>query len=692
MTVDALKSILEKTANIFVIAETSQDEAKIKSALQNCGFNTPTIIRSVEDFSKINNEGKIKIDWLILVSLGETTIRSTDLLINKPNQTTGNPYFVSFFGAEKSLDHITSLAESGLGSWHRVSESNNELENEISSLLSKIRLWNSSMGKLTSAYLRDDLLKSADCQTLLNFDHTIIDRFPNDPRLLMNLAESNFLCKNTAAAITVLVQAKNMDPRLSSEIAALYAKIKEAKVAELPSSNIAVQTNQRFVVIESDPSVVKQILKILEGFGIQNPTVLDNGEKAWNWLENNPEPELIITEWKLPGLLASPLIQRIRQLGFNKVPIMVCSSKVTKEEMPLFKEFSISHLIKKPTSERELGIALKWVLQQHAHPTNQTSLEKELALAIKRKDWTTAKNLKAAYMANQKVLDSRKKILEAEFLYHEQKYSSAVNTAKAAAKMSEIDSLDFVDLMARCQLQLGDNVAASKFLEVAVNLSPQNVSRLCDLAHVNTLIGMPQNSEKILQLALHIDRGRSDVIESVSKWSLAIDNHDKVEKIMEHVQDKLKIIAHFNNRAVQLTQQHQNEQALKIYRLILKVVPQDKPEMKARIEYNLALGLVKIGKFAQALQILNQGNYKQFSNVYLKADSLRTRTQEALKEIQKMQIDDVSPAGSNQNLHLETGTPTITIMSELQILEALLHSDDTPQIEDDKKPKKKSVA
>lgn len=34
----------------------------------------------------------------------------------------------------------------------------------------------------------------------------------------------------------------------------------------------------------------------------------------------------------------------------------------------------------------------------------------------------------------------------------------------------------------------------------------------------------------------------------------------------------------------------------------------------------------------------------------------------------------------------------LTIMSELQILEALLHSDDTPQIEDNKKPKKKSVA
>jgi tetratricopeptide (TPR) repeat protein len=158
------------------------------------------------------------------------------------------------------------------------------------------------------------------------------------------------------------------------------------------------------------------------------------------------------------------------------------------------------------------------------------------------------------------------------------------------------------------------------------------------------------------------------------------------------VQDKLKIIAHFNNRAVQLTQQHQNEQALKIYRLILKVVPQDKPEIKARIEYNLALGLVKIGKFAQALKILNQGNYKQFSTVYLKAESLRTRTQEALKEIQKMQINDGSPAGSNQNLHLDTGTPTITIMNELQILEALLHSDDTPEIKDDKNPKKKSVA
>jgi DNA-binding response OmpR family regulator len=692
MTVDPLKSILDKTANILVIAETSHDEEKIKCALQTCGFNAPKIMRSVGDLAKINNEEKINIDWLILISLSESTTKPTDLLATAPTQAPGNRYFASFFGSEKYVDTFTSLRDSGIGSWHRVSEPDHRLENEISSLLDKIRLWNTSMGKLTAAYFREDLSRSADYNKLLNFDQTIIDRFPNDPRLLMNLAESNFLSKNNDAAITLLVQAKNMDPRLSSEIAALYTKIKEAKATEQASNNIILQANQKFVIIESDQSVVKQILKTLEGFGIHNPTVIDNGEKAWHWLENNPEPELIITEWKLPGLLASPLIQRIRQLGFNKVPIMVCSSKVTQEEMPLFKEFSISHLIKKPTSERELGIAIKWVLQQHVHPTNQTSLEKELALAIKRKDWTKAKNLKAAYMANQKVLESRKKLLQAEFLYHEKKYSSAVDAAKVAAKMSEIDSLDFVDLMARCQLKLGDNVAASKFMEAAVNLSPQNISRLCDLAQLNTLIGMPQNSEKILQSALHIDRGRSDVIESVSKWSLAIDNHDKVEKIMEHVQDKLKIIAHFNNRAVQLTQQHQNEQALKIYRLILKVVPQENPEMKARIEYNLALGLVKIGKFAQALQVLNQGNCRQFPTVYLKAESLKTRTQEALNEVQIMQMNDGIPTGSHQNIHLQTGTRSITIMSELQILEALLHSDDAPQIDDDKSPKKKSVA
>jgi twitching motility two-component system response regulator PilH len=692
MTTDSLKSILNKTANICVVAETLQEEEKIKSALQICGFNAPKIVRSIDTLDEINNGEKINIDWLILIRLSETTTKPNDFLIKKSTRTAGNQYLVSFFYAAKSSDDTDAIAESGLGSWHRVSEPSNRLENEISSLLDKIRLCNSSMGKLTNGYLRDDLLKSANHNKLLNFDQTMIDHFPNDPRLLLNLAESNFLSKNIDAAITLLVQAKNMDSRLSTEIATLYAKIKETKATEQTSTNTTTQTNQKFVIIESDQSVVTQIKKLLEGFGIKNPTVLDNGEKAWNWLENNPEPELIITEWKLPGLLASPLIQRIRQLGFYNVPIMVCSSKVTQEEMPLFKEFSISHLIKKPTSERELAIAVKWVMQQHAHPTNQTSLEKEIALAIKRKDWTKAKNLKAAYLANQKVLDSRKKLLEAEFLYHEQKYSSAVDTAKVAAKLSEIDSLDFVDLMARCQLQLGDHVAASRFLEVAVNLSPQNVSRLCDLAHVNTLIGTPQNSEKILQLALHIDRGRSDVIESVSKWSLAIDNHEKVEKIMEHVQDKLKIIAHFNNRAVQLTQQHQNEQALKIYKLILKVVPQDKPEMKARIEYNLALGLVKIGKFAQALQILSQCNCKQFPNVYMKAESLRTRTQDALREIQKMQLNDAHTAVHNQNLRQESGAESLTIMSELQILEALLHSDETPEIQTDKIPNKKSVA
>jgi tetratricopeptide (TPR) repeat protein len=692
MTTESLKSILNKTANISVLAENDDDFKKLFTALQEKGAGTiKSVQNEIEVLSAVRDDQN-KIDWLIFVDFNCGQERLKEKLASIRSSNTKNPYFVSFFGALNTPFDFSALASLGLGSWHRIQNTTKDFNEELSLLLTQISICNYSPGKLTAAYLRRDLLKNSDHHNLLTFDQKIIDKFPNDPRLLMNLAESNFLSKNTDAAITLLVQAKNMDSRLSTEIANLYGKIKLSQSPSQGSQDGPSQQQSHCIVIESDPSVVNQILKVLTTLGIKNPTVFDNGQTAWAWLDSNPEPELIITEWKLPGLGASPLIQRMRLRGLNKVPILVCSSKVAPEEMPLFKEFSISHLIKKPTSERELSMGLKWVLQQHSHPTNQTSLEKELALAIKRKDWTTAKNLKAAYMANQKILDSRKSMIEAEFLYQEEKYSAAIDVAKSAARMTEVDSLDFVDLMARCQQKIGDNVAASKFIEAAVKLSPQNVSRLCELAQLNTSVGTPENAEKYLHAAIHIDRGRSDVVESVSNWSMIIDSDDKVEKIMAQVQDKLKIISHFNNRAVRLTQQHQNDQALKIYRLILKIVPFEQPELKARIEYNLALGLVKIGKFAQAIQVLNAANCKAFPTIHQKVESLKTRAKEALNEIQNMQTSITAPT-ANSNTPNAQGSPSrISIMSELQILEALLQLDDAPQSQDKPIPNKKIVA
>ena len=691
MNSDALKSIFNKTANILVFSETGDAYNKINNALRTQGFATTGLAQSAEELYRLVNDDQINFDWLIFIDFHSSTETLSDVLRRIQNTKNRNRYFVSYFGNPSSFDKTPALTSLGLGSWHRI-QNEKDLNDELSALFSQINVWGYSPGKLTAAYQRHDLIKAGENSKLLTFDQKLIDHLPNEPRLLMNLAESNFLNGNTGGAITLLVQAKNMDSRLSAEIANLYSKIKAAQTSAPSGEDSVSHKRNQFVIIESDPSVVNQLLKVFATLGIENPEVFDNGQAAWHWLENNPEPELIITEWKLPGLGASPLIQRMRIRGLNKVPIMVCSSKVSPEEMPLFKEFSISHLLKKPTSERELAMGLKWVLQQHAHPTNQTSLEKELALAIKRKDWTKAKNLKAAYMANQKVVDSRKKLLEAEFLYQEQKYSEAIDNAKAAAKMAEIDSLDFVDLMARCQHKIGDDVVASKFMEVAAKISPQNVTRLCELAQINTLIGTPQNSEKFLQAAIHIDRDRQDVVESVSNWSLVIDNDDKFEQIMAHVEDKLKIISHFNNRAVQLTKQHQNDQALRIYRLILKIVPSDRPEMKARIEYNLALGLVKIGKFGQAIQILSATNCKSFPAIHQKVESLKTRKNEALNEIQNMQTGNGSDLTQKKADNSQSSPAGISIMSELQILEALLHLDDTPPPQESPNSPKKSVA
>ena len=78
--------------------------------------------------------------------------------------------------------------------------------------------------------------------------------------------------------------------------------------------------------------------------------------EAWNWLQVNPHPALIITDIEMPNLDGFGLIYRCRQENWN-LPIIVISSRLAEEWGEearrlggtdfLTKEFSTSELIAK---------------------------------------------------------------------------------------------------------------------------------------------------------------------------------------------------------------------------------------------------------------------------------------------------------------------------------------------------------
>lgn len=642
------QKLTARSARTLILSRGADSARGIQLALERLGFSNIVVSIDSNQCASIYQSENRAFEWIIIADLSndsELAQSQTELIreLSRAQKTC-----ITYLAA--SIDtNLEFYLVNGLTTWHHVKSANGEINDVLEELLAHPAASEHSLKTLSDFYRRRYLLHMKDHAKLLEHDHKTIELNHNAPRLLINLAESNYLVGNTPAAITLLVQAKNMDGRLSPEISALYSKIKsEAR----PSSNIKARPasdgqgeNQKIcVIIESDSSVRKQMTAGLSSLGISSLVTFDNGAAAWSWLSENPEPSMIITEWKNSGLTGSNLIQRIRIHGLNETAIVVCSSKVPQAELPLFREFSVSHLLKKPFTEREFKIAVSWSIQQHERPTNQLSLEKEIFLAIRRGDWKTAHNLKAAYLANGKIFESRKKLLEAEFLYQQQKYNEAIDTAKAAAKMSEIDSLDLIDLMGRCYDKVGGDAAAQKFFEIAEKMSPNNVKRKCDLIEIYERSGNRVLAEKKITAALALDNGSEFALEAALKHAMSVGDHERVEQILPKIPDRSRVLAHLNNWSVHLTRLNRIEDGIKVYKLILKFLPDDQKEMRVRISYNLALGLIKFGRSEEALQILRTINIEDYPAIKQKRDSLLSKVESALKRGQTLKLDDQKKA------------------------------------------------
>ena len=622
--------ILERRARVLIFAENDSVGIDLERAVKELRFNEVARVRAFTDcYNSYTSNG---CDWAIIASEfnGEGGAEEA-LKILVGDKSKDRPLLSGFLSLTQQK-HCPKLTVLGLDSWHVLSEDTTQCRSSLQSLINNLAIAGCSRAKLAAMYIREYLYNSGDYSKLVDFDLSVIDRFHNDPRLLLNLAQSQYLKGNLHDAVTLLIQTKNMDPRLSDEISSLYTLVKTALESRAGKDQKRPQAEEECcVIIDGDSSVCHQATEVLKGFGFDSLRVFSDGKEAWNELSKMPEPALILMEWRLRGINGPFLAQRVRNHQFNRVPIIVCSSKVPREEMVLLRELSVAHLIKKPFGARELSVAIKWSLQQHQRPSHQAALEKEISLAIKRNDWSLAKNLKAAYLSNQKVFESRKKLVTAEFLYGEGRYQDALKVALAAAKAAELESIDLMDLVARCYEKTGDDSAASKFYSVAHKISPSNVGRLCEMSEVSSRLGLEDLAKKQLAMATALDCDNQVVIEVELKNALVSDDISRVDGLTKRASNKSQLVARLNNWAVSFSKKGRPTEAIKIYEKILGLLTSDQLELKARISYNLSLSLIRVGKTLDASRILRTTGGSEFPLLAKKIASLRERLDAAIK-------------------------------------------------------------
>ncbi|PSB23729.1 response regulator [Stenomitos frigidus] len=119
------------------------------------------------------------------------------------------------------------------------------------------------------------------------------------------------------------------------------------------------------ILIVDDAALMRRRLEAsLHSCGYVTHTCAD-GQEAWNWLQANPHPNLVITDIEMPNMDGFTLVDRCRQAAID-VPILVVSSRLSEEWFDearrlgandyLTKGFSTVELLKKVNTLLNLAV------------------------------------------------------------------------------------------------------------------------------------------------------------------------------------------------------------------------------------------------------------------------------------------------------------------------------------------------
>lgn len=147
-----------------------------------------------------------------------------------------------------------------------------------------------------------------------------------------------------------------LDPIALTTAIQAISTTKATQLPEAPNVSVpepAAQSAALKILLVDDAALMRRRLESsLSTYGFTTVTCTD-GLEAWNWLQVNERPDLMITDIEMPNMDGFTLIDRCRQAGLD-LPILVVSSRLAEEWGREAKRLGASDFLNKGFSTPEL--------------------------------------------------------------------------------------------------------------------------------------------------------------------------------------------------------------------------------------------------------------------------------------------------------------------------------------------------
>jgi CheY-like chemotaxis protein/signal transduction histidine kinase/HAMP domain-containing protein len=169
-------------------------------------------------------------------------------------------------------------------------------------------------------------------------------------------------------ADSIILKDVRSQERLIDEVALFLHRV----VSELPEDKKRVIRHlhesdehlkgRKILIVEDDMRTMFAMTKVLAGHGI-NPVKAENGQKALDVLQLNPDVDLILMDMMMPVMDGYEAMQRIRGIpAFTNLPIIALTAKAMKEDRKKCLEAGATDYLSKPVDmDRLLSLVRVWL-------------------------------------------------------------------------------------------------------------------------------------------------------------------------------------------------------------------------------------------------------------------------------------------------------------------------------------------
>lgn len=634
----------DRDVKVLVVDPSGASRTLLLEVIRSQGFSDIIGVPNLKDAIGVMEVEKVR--WLVtpmMVEQSENILQILNLFCTTPML---RELRISALVEETEMDLLPACFERGLLSYHKKPFTKDSLMNEFKELFARYEKYSWKSSQLAGSYLRQSLMHLGLYEELLGFERQLLKLSPGDLSQFINLSIPLAKMGKTEEAKSVLSQIKSIDSSFDSLIKQTidtYLAGQDLSASDGKAMNILGLKSA--VVVDGDSAVRNEVMAALQQMGVESISGFEDGEAAHEHIKANPDPDIVLMEWRIPKLTGPLFLQRAKEEGAKSTPFILISSLVQKEDIPFVREMGVAHVINKPCQKKELTKAIIWTVQQDRSPTEQGSMERKMRQLLRDRNVDEAAKIKERYVADATISQGSKEIMEAEFAYVAGDNEKARDFCIEAIKHAG-ESIFILNLLGKSLINLREFETALKCFQKAQTLAPLNLERLCQIAEIHSELGEVAKSNEILEEAKDIDPDSQRVDEAEAKIAINSGDSSLAKKIMGQLHAMENVVSYMNNRSVAMARCGMIHEGLEGYIKTLEAIPDNRLDIKGVIHYNMAFAHVRANQLAEAKQQLELSIAQKDSKVLLRAQSLQKSVAHAIQkgvQIHLAKSEAVSP-------------------------------------------------